>query len=780
MSQSTLKLKNFEIFNLLKYYDTDDVLTEEEDIVDMIYEYSTDSKSIVTFTFLLSKGQILYIEYDLLLKKLIKFFSNTVLISVLSNSITKCLLSHSTPLLLSTSLNEVVIVDSKVKPQQIITLTEENVNIYSAFCNNSILEIRFNCNQEYILAICSNTINIYKIVYDKVEMKNVLNLVLNINSFNCDDYSLVLNYTLSFNFSNYYDNLLLVSYVVKEELKTINNSSISIKPQDLYLESSFNNNNNNINTVFLYLMTIQINKKDYILKPFKLFKTDSTFIKKKFSLFYDKLVLLYDNGIMMCVDNENENKNDSNKPLVTSKGFFTNPLIFKHITSSDIKFKDVFFHPSNSFIAVLDSYNEFLFFDYTLNLYYILTNSQILINLKMNFEVSEFRENNNVNNTEDNNELSDIQNKNEIKSPVFKCWELYHLHQITKINNNNNNVLKTNAFTNSTKVEEIEEFNYSDSFKTEVYNTKIKNNCMFFFDNKKINGVLVEINSTFQKNIINNSNNNNNNNVFSKTNNESTVINSFDLLKNHLKGNNFESSIRVLRSINSFNTWIQSFLMLVNKLTQSTNYILLTKRHVLAEFLDYIASKNFNDDNQNNTIVNLKLIAFTNLLYRCLSIKQYEYAFLIADKLNSSSLYKTIVSHSKQSKFLGVAYLCCSKIEEQQTENDDSVINDINKIMSNSNFVLSQANMQNMLRDIDHLLENNNLNSDYLKEHNTLELNLNNYMEGLKMEMMGKFEEAKDIYKKNGLNYDLIRVDKVMKELKNQITEDSIHELNDF
>ena len=60
----------------------------------------------------------------------------------------------------------------------------------------------------------------------------------------------------------------------------------------------------------------------------------------------------------------------------------------------------------------------------------------------------------------------------------------------------------------------------------------------------------------------------------------------------------------------------------------------------------------------------------------------------------------------------------------QTSEGDDSIINDLNKIITNSNYVLSISNLQVLLKDIDHLLENNNLNSDYLRDNNSLEINL--------------------------------------------------------
>ena len=84
-----------------------------------------------------------------------------------------------------------------------------------------------------------------------------------------------------------------------------------------------------------------------------------------------------------------------------------------------------------------------------------------------------------------------------------------------------------------------------------------------------------------------------------------------------------------------------------------------------------------------------------------------------------------------------------------------------------------------LIKDIDKLIESDSLDTNYLKEYNSLEINLPKYYEGLQMEMEGRFEEAKELYKQNGLNYDHARVDKLNKELINQISEDSILEFHD-
>ena len=116
---------------------------------------------------------------------------------------------------------------------------------------------------------------------------------------------------------------------------------------------------------------------------------------------------------------------------------------------------------------------------------------------------------------------------------------------------------------------------------------------------------------------------------------------------------------------------------------------------------------------------------------------------------------------------------------EEISENEDSVINELNKIIASTNFTLSQNKLQLLIKDIDELIESDSLNTNYLKEYNSLEINLPKYYEGLQMEMEGRFEEAKELYKQNGLNYDHARVDKLNKELVNQISEDSILEFHD-
>jgi hypothetical protein len=179
---------------------------------------------------------------------------------------------------------------------------------------------------------------------------------------------------------------------------------------------------------------------------------------------------------------------------------------------------------------------------------------------------------------------------------------------------------------------------------------------MFFVNSRSINGIFIEISSKFnQKNTLN------------------STLDEFQLLKNHLRGQNFDSSFKIMTIISNFQQWIYSLFLITNKLCHHPQNILLIKRHSLAAVLNYLKDKKFNDDEKNNTFANIRNLCFTNIVLRCLSIRQYEYAYLIIDTLEMNHLLKLLSAHCKLTKFLGVNYLACSKLEIAN-ENEDILV----------------------------------------------------------------------------------------------------------
>ena len=747
MSKSTLKLKKFNIFNLNDYYKNlnDDILQEEEDIIDIIYEPSPDNKNIFCYLILLSKGTLLYFEYNTISKKISNFFTNTAL-SMITNELTCGELSFNSPIIVATSLNELIYVETTKKPCPMINATEDEIIIVSEPCDSKILKIHFNCNLNIICAICLNEIKIFKIGIDKTEEgKTILEYfndikIKGLNNLGIE-FGLLYDKKFFFKFSNFIENNLIMSFITE---KPTNNEIIRLSVDNDEIS-------NNDKVQFLNILLINLSKKDTPIKLIQCFAVDMNFVKIKYTCFFEKLFVLFENGIVCCLNNDFLNNNDntennlninnlqktnsinnissnSNVNESIKKDFlFNEKIIFKYpFNSSTVKFMDMFIHPSSNFIVVRDTENSFLICDFTLNLYYILNNSKIGVKMNMdNFELNE-----------------------EVRCQSYKPYEInYFFH--TKVDPN----LGFKAPNDEFKIEK--------DLRNLIIQEKFQNNAMFFFNTRIITTTIIDITG-----------------MFNLKNNLNPIIDEYQLLKNHLRGQNFDSAFKIMMLLTNFQQWLCSLFLITNKICQKPSNILLIKKSSLSQALTYLKNKTFSDEEKNNVVITLRNSCFTNIILRCFHARQYEYAYLIIDKLQMTNMLKLLVSHSKLTQFLGINYLACTKLEEI-SENEDNVINELNKIIASTNFTLSQNKLQLLIKDIDELIESDSLNTNYLKEYNSLEINLPKYYEGLQMEMEGRFEEAKELYKQNGLNYDHARVDKLNKELINQIYEDSILEFHD-
>ena len=757
MSKSTLKLKNFNIFDLNSYYKTlnDDILQEEEDIIDIIYEVSPDNNNIFCYLILLSKGTLIYFEYSLITKKISNFYTNQAL-SMITNSLTCGELSFTAPIIVATSLNELIYVETTKKPCQMINATEDEIIIVSEPCDSKILNIKFNCEKNIICVICLNEIKIFKIGLDKSEGKTKLEYFNDIKIKSMIslgiEFGLFYDKKFFFKFSNFFENNLIMAFISE---KPTNSTIIRLSVDNEEID-------NNEKNEFLHLLMINLSKKDTPIKLLQCFSIDNNFIKIRFSCFFEKIFFLFENGIVCCLNNwlldngENEyftlnesqnninsnnttNKNEKNNTNInaqlpkdknadSSKNLiFSDKMIFKYpFNSSAVKFVDIYVHPSSHFIIVRDSENNFLIFDFTLNLYYIINNSKISVKMNMdNFTINE----------------------------IVRCknYKPYEINFFIKDKYEANNELKFPE----------DEFRINKELRDFIVQNKFQNNAMFFFNSRIITTIIIDITG-----------------VFNSKNKLNQIIDEYQLLKNHLRGQNFDSAFKILMLLSNFQQWLCSLFLITNKICQKPSNILLIKKSSLSQALVYLKNKTFEDEEKTNAVATIRNSCFTNVILRCLHVRQYEYAYLIIDKLGLGHLLKTLVAHSKLTQFLGINYLACTKLEEN-SENEENIINELNKIIASTNFTLSQNKLQLLIKDIDELIESDGINMNYLKEYNSLGINLQKYYTGLSMEMEGRFDEAKELYKQNGLNYDYARVDKLNKELINQISEDSILELHD-
>ena len=364
MSKSTLKLKNFNIFDLNSYYKTlnDDILQEEEDIIDITYESSPDNKNIFCYLILLSKGTLIYFEYSLITKKISNIFSNQAL-SMITNSLTCGELSFTAPIIVATSLNELIYVETTKKPCQMINATEDEIIIVSEPCDSKILKIKFNCEKNIICVICLNEIKIFKIGIDKTEGKTTLEYFNDIKFKNMSslgiEFGLFYEKKFYFKFSNFYENNLIMAFVSE---KPTSNDIVRLSVDNDEIDKNEKNQ-------FLSLLMINLTKKDTPIKSLQCFAIDNNFIKIKFGCFFEKIFFLFENGIVCCLNSwvlnqeKNENiiinesqvninlKNEKNSinnnlqpPQQENKNFiFSDKMIFKYpFNSAAVKFIDLY------------------------------------------------------------------------------------------------------------------------------------------------------------------------------------------------------------------------------------------------------------------------------------------------------------------------------------------------------------------------------------------------------------------------------------------------------
>lgn len=126
MSKCILKTKFHNALNLISLVSEDNVLNEDEVIIEVKYEISELNSSIYHILALLSKGTIISIEYNTILKKTIKMIKNIVLCSLI-NVIELCDFSFFAPIVVASSSNEILYIDTKDKNKDIINLNEESI-----------------------------------------------------------------------------------------------------------------------------------------------------------------------------------------------------------------------------------------------------------------------------------------------------------------------------------------------------------------------------------------------------------------------------------------------------------------------------------------------------------------------------------------------------------------------------------------------------------------------------------------------------------------------------
>ena len=171
-------------------------------------------------------------------------------------------LSFTAPIIVATSLNELIYVETTKKPCQMINATEDEIIIVSEPCDSKILKIKFNCEKNIICVICLNEIKIFKIGIDKTEGKTTLEYFNDIKFKNMSslgiEFGLFYEKKFYFKFSNFYENNLIMAFVSE---KPTSNDIVRLSVDNDEIDKNEKNQ-------FLSLLMINLTKKDTPIKSY--------------------------------------------------------------------------------------------------------------------------------------------------------------------------------------------------------------------------------------------------------------------------------------------------------------------------------------------------------------------------------------------------------------------------------------------------------------------------------------------------------------------------------
>ena len=126
MSKCILKTKINNALNLVSLQNEENLVNEDEYIIEVKYEVSDMNNTLYHILALLSKGTIIYLEYNTMTNKTIKLIKNLVLCSLI-NVIELCDFSFDAPIVVASSSNEILYIDTKNKTKDMINLNEESI-----------------------------------------------------------------------------------------------------------------------------------------------------------------------------------------------------------------------------------------------------------------------------------------------------------------------------------------------------------------------------------------------------------------------------------------------------------------------------------------------------------------------------------------------------------------------------------------------------------------------------------------------------------------------------
>ena len=163
---------------------------------------------------------------------------------------------------------------------------------------------------------------------------------------------------------------------------------------------------------------------------------------------------------------------------------------------------------------------------------------------------------------------------------------------------------------------------------------------------------------------------------------------------------------------------------------------------------------------------------FLKVGIKYLTLSCFEPAIKIALESKSKQLLNTIAIFARAQKNISVLGLVNYVKEQWEPGSSNiSLVKSMEQIANFSKKQLKKEDLGNIYKDFETLLRIDDINDLELSDFNSWEINLEAYQTALNLELDGKFEEAKQLYKDNNLTSDMTRVDNIQKQINKELSQ---------
>jgi hypothetical protein len=154
---------------------------------------------------------------------------------------------------------------------------------------------------------------------------------------------------------------------------------------------------------------------------------------------------------------------------------------------------------------------------------------------------------------------------------------------------------------------------------------------------------------------------------------------------------------------------------------------------------------------------------------KMLSLGLIDDALHIAFRLNNRQILSHAYVFANKQRNPILTNLIDYHMEKEDPNHQTTMAKAISQIANFSQKQLKKEDFNNLQKDFETLIKIDDISDLELADFNGWDINLEEYQKALDLEFQGNFQQAEEIYKRNGIKNDVLRVQNLQKELGKEL-----------